>query len=176
MLKEGIYEEIINCKIKKELASFDLDGYKIGKEPIDVEEVRKILVSYISFVTRKALKYVRDNKSDDQEALLGQIRTCNEIISVLSKRLDQEEFESLKIVEEAEVLTSIYSRFNSIRSIKNDKVVRPITPISQSSLFTGSHYEPNMLGEVKREIISSDAIDLLVSFIKWSGLRCFVRK
>ncbi len=176
MLKEGIYEDIINQKLKKELSSFDLDGYEIGKESIDVEEARKILSSYISSVTRKALNNIRDNKSDDQEALSGQIRTCNEIISVLSKRLDQEEFESLKIAEEAEVLTSIYSRFNNIRSIQKGKVVRPITPISQSSLFTGSHYEPNMLSEIKREIISSNEIDLLVSFIKWSGLRCIIEE
>jgi superfamily II DNA or RNA helicase len=176
MLKEGIYEDIINHKLKRELADLNLDGYEIGKESIDVEEARKILASYISSVTRKALTYIRDNKSNDQESLLGQISTCNDIISVLSNRLDQEEFESLKIAEEAEVLTSIYSRFNSIRGIKRDKAIRPITPISQSSLFTGSNYEPNMLGEIKREIISSDAIDLLVSFIKWSGLRCIIEE
>lgn len=176
MLKEGIYEDIINYKLKKELASFDLDSYEIGKESIDVEEARKILSSYVTSVTRKALKYIRDFKSDDQEALLGQIRTCNEIISVLSGRLDPEEFESLKIAEEAEILTSLYSRFNSIRSINNEKAIRPITPVSQSSLFTGSHYEPSMLGEVKREILSSDAIDFLVSFIKWSGLRCIIEE
>ena len=174
MPKEGIYEEIINQKLKKELDRLDLGGYEIGKESIDVEEARKILASYISSVTRKALSNIRDDQPDDQEALAGQIRTCNDIISVLSKELDQEEFESLKIADEAEVLTSIYSRFNNIRSITNEKIVRPITPISQSSLFTGSHYEPNMLSEIKREIISSDKIDFLVSFIKWSGLRCII--
>ncbi len=174
MLKEGIYEEIINNKLKNELTRIGLDNYDIEKESIDVEEARKILSSYISNVTRKALKYIRDDKSDDREALLNQIRTCNEIISTLSNTIDREEFESMKISEEGEVLTSIYPRINSIRSISNAKAVRPTTPLSQSSLFTGSHYEPNMLGELKREILSSDNIDMLVSFVKWSGLRCII--
>lgn len=174
MLKEGIYEEVINQHLKQELDKLGLDTYAIEKEHLDVEEARKILSSYISTITRKALKFVRENESDDREALLGQIRTCNNIISILSEQLGDDELRRLEIDEEGEVLTSIYSKINNIRSIKNEKVVRPITPISQSSLFTGSNYEPNMMGELKREIQTSDKIDMLVSFIKWSGLRCII--
>lgn len=176
MLKQGIYEEIITRKLKNELTGIDLNSFDIGKENIDVEEARKLLSSYISLVTRKALKFVRDNESDDRQALVNQIQTCNEIISTLSERLDEEEFRQLKIEEEGEVLTSIYSRINSIRSIQKGEVIRPITPLSQSSLFTGSNYEPNMLGELKKEILTSDTIDMLVSFIKWSGLRCIIEE
>lgn len=175
-LNEGIYEEIINQKLKNELLDLKPDFYDIGKERLDVEEARKVLSSYISFVTRRALKYVRDNESDDQLALINQIQTCNDIIVTLSEKLDDQEFQSLKIAEEGEVLTSLYSKINSIKSIKKSEVIRPITPISQSSLFTGSNYEPNMLGELKREILSSDSIDMLVSFIKWSGLRCIIEE
>lgn len=175
-LNEGIYEEIINQKLKNELLSLELDSYEIGKEKLDVEEARKLLSSYISTVTRRALKYVRDNESDDHLALINQIQTCNEIIATLSEKLDDKEFKSLQITEEGEVLTSLYSRINNVRSIKKGEVIRPITPISHSSLFTGSNYEPNMLGELKREILSSDSIDMLVSFIKWSGLRCIMEE
>ena len=175
-LHEGIYEEIINQKLKNELLDIQLDSYDIGKERLDVEEARKVLSSYISSVTRRALKYVRDSESNDQLALINQIQTCNEIIVTLSEKLDDQEFQSLKIAEEGEVLTSLYSKINSIKSIKKSEVIRPITPISQSSLFTGSNYEPNMLGELKREILSSDSIDMLVSFIKWSGLRCIIEE
>jgi HKD family nuclease len=174
MLKQGIYEEIINQKLKDKLTALDINTYHIGKERIDVEEARKLLSSYISVVTRKALKFVRDNESDDRQALINQIRTCNEIISILSERLDEEEFRQLRIEEEGEVLTSIYSRINSVQSIKKGDVIRPVTPLSQSSLFTGSNYEPNMLGELKKEIVTTDSIDMLVSFIKWSGLRCII--
>lgn len=176
MLKQGIYEQIINQKLKNELIDLESDTYEIGKESLDVEEARKFLSSYISAVTRRALKYVRDNETDDRSALVNQIKTCNEIIAILSRSLDNEEFDSLKITEEGEVLTSIYSRLNTIQSVKESEVARPVTPISESSLFTGSNYEPNMLEELKREILSADSIDFLVSFIKWSGLRCIIEE
>lgn len=175
MLRQGIYEEIITKKLQGELIDSNLD-FDIGRSSLDVEEARKVLSSYISSVTRKALKAVRDEEKNDQLALLKQIETCNEIISILSQRLDHQEFEQLKIAEEGEVLTHIYSKMNSVRSIGKQEVIRPITPISESSLFTGSSYEPNMLGELKKEIVSSDSIDMLVSFIKWSGLRIILEE
>ncbi len=177
MLKQGIYEEIISKKLKNELTQLEeMNTYDIQKENLDVEEARKMLSSYISAITRKALKYVRENETDNREALVRQIRTCNEIIAILSQHLDDEEFRSLQIEEEGEVLTSIYAKMNNVRSTQSNKIIRPVTPISESSLFTGSQYEPNMMSELKKEILSSDAIDMLVSFIKWSGLRCILEE
>lgn len=174
MLKQGIYEEIINSKLKDDLKRLSNQDYEISTEQMDVEEARKLLSSYISRITRKALLFVRENETDDRQALINQIQTCNEIISILANSLDEKEFQQLKITEEGEILTSIYARINSIRSIKKGNVVRPITSLSQSSLFTGSNYEPNMLGELQKEIVTADTIDMLISFIKWSGLRCII--
>lgn len=176
VLKEGIYEDIITKRIKDDLLLIQEDTFDIGKEPLDVEEARKILSTYISIVTRRALKYIRENDSDDHIALLNQIKTCNSIIELLSQKLDEDEFDSLKIEENGEILTHIYSKLNSVKSIKKEEIIRPVTPLSQSSLFTGSSYEPNMLGELKKEILTSDSIKMLVSFLKWSGLRCILEE
>ena len=107
---------------------------------------------------------------------LEQIRICNEIIDVLQQKLDDDDFEKLKLDEHAEILTSIYKTINTAQSLKKKKILRPVTPLTQSSLFTGSHAEPNMLEELKKEIATSDEIEWLVSFIKWSGLRIILEE
>jgi superfamily II DNA or RNA helicase len=174
-MKQGLYEQIINNITMKQLTALDTSLFCIGKEPLDAEEARKLLSNYISMVTRRALKMVREQTSDE-EAVLAQVRTCNEIISTLKNCLGQEEIDELKLHEQGEVLTYVYTKINSIRGIKEDKVPRPATPLSQSSLFTGSYSEPNMMNELKQEIVTADRIDLLVSFIKWSGLRCLMEQ
>ncbi|RPF53923.1 DEAD/DEAH box helicase [Aquisalibacillus elongatus] len=174
MLNEGLYEEIINEKIKKYLTEIDRERFLIGKEPIDKEEASKKLSAYISYITRQALRVVRDQEKASQ-SLLKQIEVCNEIIHLLSRELDEEEFESLQIADEGEVLTSLYSKINSVKSLEDDdQLIRPVTPMSESSLFTGAKSEPNMMNELKQEILTSDRIQMLVSFIKWSGLRVII--
>ncbi|WP_339221911.1 DUF3427 domain-containing protein [Paenibacillus sp. FSL W7-1332] len=169
-MKQGLYEQIINNLTRRELLTLDSSLYEIGIEPLDPEEARKVLSNYLGTVIRRALKIIRESSNDD-EALLLQVRACNEIIATLRNTLDNEELREWQLDEQGEVLTYVYSKLNHIRGIKESKVHRPTTPLSQSSLFTGSHSEPNMMSELKAEIITSDQVDLLVSFIKWSGLR-----
>src|SRR5699024_9296828 len=154
-------------QILSKLNDISTEEFLIEKDKIDVEEARKFLASYISNVTRQALKFVRDNESNDKEALLKQIKTCNQIILTLSNQLDDKEFSKLQIDEAGEVLQSIYSKLNSVKSISKEKTIRPVTSIAESSLFTGSSHEPNMMNELKKEILSADEVDFLVSFIKW---------
>lgn len=171
MLEQGIYEQIITKGLREELASLDSDEFNIEIDPLDPAEARKFLASYIFAVTRKALHFVHDQESNDKEKLLKQIKTCNEMIETLSQSVDESEFKKLEIEDAGEVLQSIYSKLNSVRSIKKETTVRPVTSIAESSLFTGAINEPNMLSELKKEILSADEIIFLVSFIKWSGIR-----
>lgn len=173
-LKQGIYEQVINNEIITELENIDINSILISKENIDTEEAKVILSQYIEVVIRKSLNYIRDKEKDDDDKLLRQIEVCNKIINILAKESNEEDVKKYKIDESGELLTSLYLKINNKRAISNGKAVRPITSISQSSLFTGSIMEPNMLSELNREILSCDSIDLLISFVKWSGLRCII--
>lgn len=177
MLKQGVYEQIINEELKQKLNELNIDKFLIEKENLDVEEAKTVLSNYIAPVIKKALRFIRENnKKCDKEALLSQIKACNELIKALSKLAEEDNLQGFKVAEEGEILTALYSKINSIKGIKEDKAVRPVTPLSQSSLFTGSKQEPNMMSEIKKEILCSDSIDMLVSFIKWSGLRCIIEE
>ena len=170
-MKNGIYEEIVNNKILKEINDENLI---VGKEKLDSEEAKNILTQYIGNITKTALKYVRDDCKEPEEYLLKQIEICNGIIDLLKENLQDNELDELKISESAEVLTYVYSKINNISF--NNEVIRPETSISRTSLFTGSRKEPNLNEEMKKEIVSSDEICMLVSFIRWSGLRTILEE
>ena len=173
-MKEGLYEQLINKEIKEQLKNLEQEKFIIDKDKIDKEEAKAILSQYISQIIRKSLNYIRDKEKEDSEKLIKQIEACNDIINILSKVSNEEDIKKYEIDKNGEMLTALYSKVNNKRALNSKKATRPVTPLSQSSLFTGSGQEPNMLGELNKEILSCDSIDLLVSFVKWSGIRCII--
>ena len=161
-LKQGIYEQVISNKIHEEIKNRE-NEINIQKEEIEKEEAKIILSKYLQEVTKKSLNLIKNKDLDKQ------IQLCNQIINYLSEQVEDEEIKENNIHKNGEVLLSIEEKLNKSK-IKNNNI-RPITPISQSYLFTNSNNEPDLISELKREIASSDSIDILVSFIRWSGLR-----
>jgi superfamily II DNA or RNA helicase/HKD family nuclease len=48
---------------------------------------------------------------------------------------------------------------------------RPLTPLNEQALFTNSRGEPRIDSQLENELATSDSVDVIVSFIKLSGLR-----
>jgi len=51
---------------------------------------------------------------------------------------------------------------------------RPDTPLHISSLLTGAGDDPQLERELRIEMQTADRVDILISFIKWSGLRLLI--
>ncbi|MGL4108422.1 DUF3427 domain-containing protein [Clostridium sp. LP20] len=173
-MKQGLYEQVINNEILDQLNTLNEKDFIIDKENIDKEEAKVILSQYIESVIRRSLNYIREKEKEDSQKILKQIEACNKIINILGEVSNEEDIKKYKIDESGEMLTALYSKINNKRALSKEKAVRPVTPLSQSSLFTGASLEPNMLSELNKEIVSCDSIDLLVSFVKWSGIRCLM--
>ncbi len=173
MIADGIYEQIVNSKLQNEIEQLEISRYDIELEKLDADDAKKVLTIYISYIIQKAFRYIREGfpSNKDKEAVVAQIKLCNDIIADISKHTGERDFDDITILEKGEVLTSLYQKLNTARSIASKKTVRPETSLLESTLFTGSKQEPNMLSEIKKEIVSSDSIDFLVSFIKWSAIR-----
>ena len=73
------------------------------------------------------------------------------------------------------ILNVIFSKLNSnvVNYEDHLKKITPFTRLTQSELFTGSNVGISLESELKKEILSSDKIYFLVSFIKWSGIMIF---
>ena len=176
MLKKGIYEKLINKKLKDSLEkSTDLE---IKRSNIDKAESARTLSKYMATVLERSLKDVYSESSESEEDnSIKQVELINKVIHTIEFELGDSGYEEYQIDHPAEQLEYIDDLRNKSNQFeKNKEIIRPMTSISESSLFTGAKNEPQLYSELKKEIASSDRVDMLVSFIRWSGLRLILEQ
>ena len=167
MLHPGLYEQVINNAMTGELA--EIPEARKSVAPIDKAEASKVLAQYLADVVQKGLDNVLDNGGD----ISAQIGLTNQIVDLIQNTTKEAGFAALGVDRRAEQLLALLRETDPRLAVGKTAadIERPETSIAQSSLFTGAVHEPQMFTELKKEIVSADRIDMLVSFIKWSGLR-----
>lgn len=167
MLYSGLYEQVINNALSSELA--EIPEARKAVAPIDKAEASKVLAQYLANVVQKGLDNVLDNGGD----ISGQIELTNQIVDLIQNTTKEADFAVLSVDQRAEQLLALLREADPRLAVGKTAadLSRPESSIAQSSLFTGATHEPQLYAELKKEIISADRIDMLVSFIKWSGLR-----
>lgn len=170
MLYPGLYEQVINTKLQSELV--EVPQARKDTAPIDKAEASHVLSQYLVGVVQKGLDNVLDNGGD----IAAQVALTNQIVTLIQNTTQEADFAALSVTEQAEQLFALLRetdpRLAAGRTAAD--LTRPETSVAQSSLFTGAAREPQMYTELKKEIASADRIDMLVSFIKWSGLRLII--
>lgn len=166
----GLYEQLINKLLSNKLQSVDGDSFFIKSIPLDKEEAARYLSLYLSETIQFALNEL---KGDDK--LFKQIDLSNKLIALLIQELPNLDLSNNLIEDEGKILQAIFSKLDSPYSDLNERLkqITPYTRLSQSELFTGNNVGISLESEIRKEILSSDEIYWLVSFIKFSGIRIF---
>lgn len=170
MLSPGLYEQVINTALNRELS--EIPDARKSVAPIDRAEASKVLAQYLADVVQKGLENVADNGG----GISTQIGLANQIVNLIQNTTKEADFAALSVDLRAEQLLALLQEQDPRLAVGKTAadLSRPETSIAQSSLFTGAIHEPQMYTELKKEIVSADHIDMLVSFIKWSGLRLLI--
>jgi superfamily II DNA or RNA helicase len=173
MLSLGIYEELINKIISKKINDTNSDNFYIKTTKIDKLEASSILTKYVSKIIKFGLDLANGDNSIEKQIIL-----INKIIILLENEIEKEDFNKNLIDINGSLLKAILPKIDSniIDFENNLKKITPYTGLIQSELFTGSNAGISLESEIKKEILSSDKIYLLVSFIKWSGIRIFEKE
>ena len=159
-MKKGLYEKVVTNEIEEQLKELD---NTIEVAPVEESEADVVLTAHLTEVTQLALKQIEEDRNiKKEEKLARQVKLVNKMIGLIEEDRG-EVFQRENVVDKARMLYAIDGP---------EKEQRPVTPLSQTMLFTNAKNEPNLYDELRLEMLSSDRVDLLVSFIKWSGIRC----
>lgn len=152
-LEIGIYERLLDTELSGALASSP--ELKSILRKIDDEAAPHTYSQFIAQLLQQALRITKTE---------ARIPLLNQIIDLLSATDGLEYLERNRLLSDSK---------NLLTEVNQSTVAlpRPQTPLTTSALLTGLGNDPALEHELRAEMATADRVDILVSFIKWSGLR-----
>ena len=161
MLKQGIYEHIINKETERNIEYAEQLGLVCQYQPIDAAESPQMLANYLANAIRKKL--------EDTEEQQDRVNIINRIM------IDAGLIDDKQISQPTNLLSEVMSKQKAALSQESKTfTVRPISGFRVSNLFTGGNSSLSLGEEIRREIASADEICLIVSFLRLSGVRIII--
>ena len=158
MLKQGIYEHIINQETDRKMQEAEQAGLVCVQQQIDSAESPQMLANYLANAIRQKL--------EDTEEQQDRVNLINRIM------IDAGLLDDKQIVKPADLLAEVMTQQQSaLQNQSNTQTIRPISGFRVSNLFTGGSSTLSLGEEIRREIASADEICFIVSFLKVSGVR-----
>ncbi|MHB1557217.1 MAG: DUF3427 domain-containing protein [Isosphaeraceae bacterium] len=151
----GLYEQIIDDNLRRRLAPIE---EQLEHEPLDPGDSHAALAEHLRRIVRAALE---DTTGDDR--LARQVALCNRVIEALTAPAPADD---RSLPDEARRLLAVWPRDPGFL-----KPERPDTPLALGCLLAGTRLDPSLVSQVRKELASADRVDILCSFIKWSGVR-----
>jgi HKD family nuclease len=154
----GLNEQLITPRLAMLLRAVADAGQPVETTPLDAGEAHVFLARAVQHAVLHALRSV-----PGEDRLGRQLDLCNRVLDVIAETVDAESDHVMP-----ELLTAILAPISGIVA-QPPVIPRPGIPLTQSALLVNAPRDHRIGSEVLHEIASADRIDLLCSFIKWSG-------
>lgn len=151
----GIHDVLITDAIRDELGALGRDLY-VAQDSLRPAETADRLALHISRVVLRAMRDVEDG--DD---VARRVALAREIVIALGAPEDAP-------VEPAAVLRALLAH---LPDGTPEAIDRPLIPLLDTTLLTNAPGEPRVGSQLLAEIHSADRIDVVMAFIRMSGIR-----
>jgi superfamily II DNA or RNA helicase len=156
----GAYESVVTHRVLKRLQGLPADA--TNSWPLNAAELPDRLALVVNDLVKRAL----EDLNEDQRVSAGP-----DIVRALTDLL----IERSPAVDANDILFAPAAVLRSVGKLMPDGTWRhvdePLTPLHDTALLTGARGEPTLLAQLRSEIPSSDSIDVLVAFIRQTGIR-----
>ncbi len=154
----GLYEALIDQVLARRLAG-DVPGLVAQRAKVEDVDLPLVLADHVGKHLAQALRALPADERRTQQLVV-----VNDLMARIHALAPDAFLGEAAVPEPGEWLHGIGSAARPVPP-------RPQTPLSGSTLLTGSPGEPALGQELAAELASCDAVDLIVSFIKWHGFR-----
>lgn len=163
-LVPGLYERLVTRGVQGAIAGAN-DASEVDREALTAESAPQVLGRYLFDAIVRALRNL-----PEEERLQRQVDLNNRLVTVLREAapnsgLDEDD----AVLEPGELLLAVRRRPDA--RLGTGALVRPSLPLSHSDLLVNGPRDLRVGSEVRRELASADGVDVLVSFVKWNGVR-----
>ncbi|MBC9731291.1 DUF3427 domain-containing protein [Streptomyces sp. TRM68367] len=155
----GVYEKLITSDVQDELERFTAAGWKAIDAEVTEESTPHVLARHIGGVVSQRLSQL---PPEDRVGVANRI-----LRSLAASAPGPSEAEAASIIVEGprQLLTLARQEAPGVYAL------RPLTPLSETSLITNSPEDLSLGAELRAELATADRIDLLCAFVKWYGIR-----
>jgi superfamily II DNA or RNA helicase/HKD family nuclease len=162
-LVPGAYDQLVTAELAEQLQG--LPAERILREALSEDNGPVALARHLYFLILRSLRNIKS--SDDPEI---RVKISNQIIhAVMDVAADFVSADDLIMQSEEPVLVGLLDdpvNTNGIREITQPKV-----PLSQSALLVNGHGQPSIGNELKSELATANDVDVIMAFLKISGLK-----
>lgn len=164
-LPDGLYDLLLTERLAQSLA-------EVGPSRADVSALHSGSAALLAdAITRQLAAILEDVAGSDVDKVTAQLDLVNGLLSMLRRRLA--DGGAAGNGTSADVVDLVASPMRVLRSIQRESPfpAPPEVGLAVPWLFTAGKGSPSLLQEIRRELASSDQVDILVSFITVSGVR-----
>ncbi|WP_161291167.1 DEAD/DEAH box helicase [Streptomyces sp. SID161] len=156
----GVYEKLITQDVRDELERFEAAGWTAVDEQVSPESAPHVMARYIGETVSQRLAEL---------PVEDRVKVANQILGALATA-------STSGSGGADPVSAIVEGPRQLLTLAKQEApgvyaLRPLTPLSETSLITNSPEDLSLGAELRAELATADRIDLLCAFVKWYGIR-----
>ena len=162
-LPPGLYDTLLDEELRQQLGNLSSKDLIPDIGSVDSVEIPDRVGEIVGNWVRRLLATQPSDNRVEAASLLTQA-----LLDVLKDFYPGASESALAILQEQNRLAAIEPRGPDGNPIR---IARPHTPLRDTVLMTNSPGQPSLVNETAAEIESADRIDIIVAFVRWSGIR-----
>jgi superfamily II DNA or RNA helicase len=163
-LKPGLHEALLTRRLEDLLAQIADEALVADVDALRDAEASDRVSRHIAGIVARAIDRAPEGTRSDEA-----IRIAAALIRRLQPLTDgKRDLDGDEPLDPARVLVALLQRLPDGRL---QAIERPLTPLLDTTVFTNAPGEPAVGHELRAEVPSADAIDVVMAFVRWSGVR-----